>query len=221
MKLDLHNHTSVSVDANILPQTFLKTAKKLGIGIAITDHNSVSSWKVLSALNKTHRVPLVLGEEIMTCGPDGKKTGEIIGLFMNTHVAPASPEEVLDTLHGQGALITVPHPFDTFRNHFRELEKFCGLVDCIEVFNARSYTAGANEKARAFAIEKGLGITAGSDGHTVSEIGSAYVQNDDCQTLEEMRKAMMKRKVEVVGKRSGPVPHIMTQLIKANILSDE
>lgn len=221
MKLDLHNHTNQSKDANIYPETFLRTAQQLGIGVAITDHSSIQAWDSLKLHNKTYKIPLVLGEEVMTKNEEGKRTGEIIGLFMNTFVKDGTPGEVIDALRDQDALITVPHPFDTFRNNLKELELYYKKVDCVEVFNARSYTAGANEKALAFAKEKGLGMTAGSDGHTVKELGHAYVQNDECDTVEEMRKAILKGKVKIVGKRSGPMPHIKTQLIKANILKDE
>lgn len=221
MKLDLHNHTHFSKDANILPETFLKTAKKLGMGIAITDHNSIDAWKPLTAANKAFNVPLILGEEVMTFNAEGKKTGEIIGLFMNKFVKTGTPDEVLDALHDQDALITVPHPFDTVRNNLKELERVKKRIHAVEVFNARCYTQKANELAVAFQEKNNLGITAGSDGHTVAELGRAYIENEKLDSLEDMRKAIVKGNVKARGKRSNLIPHLKTQLIKYNILKDE
>ena len=221
MKLDLHNHTHFSRDANILPKTFLKTAQKKGMGIAITDHNSIDAWKPLTLANKEFNVPLILGEEVMTFNAEGKKSGEIIGLFMNEFVQTGTPDEVLDALHAQDALITVPHPFDAVRNNLKELERVKKRVHAIEVFNARCYTTKANGLAVAFQEKNNLGITAGSDGHTVAELGRAYIENKELDSLEDMRKAILKGKVNVQGKRSNLVPHLKTQLIKYNILKDE
>lgn len=221
MKLDLHNHTHFSKDANILPTTFLKTAQQKEIGIAITDHNSIDAWKPLQAANRKFNIPLILGEEVMTFDAQGKKTGEVIGLFMNSFVKPGPVDEVLDALHEQGALITVPHPFDTVRNNLKELERVKKRVHAVEVFNARCYTTKANELALQFQQENKTGITAGSDGHTVAELGRAYIENEKLDSLEDMRKAIMKGNVKVVGKRSNLIPHLKTQLIKYNILKDE
>jgi PHP-associated len=52
------------------------------------------------------------------------------------------------------------------------------LIDIVEVFNGRS-DSDANRRASDLRDTLGAAPGAGSDGHTVREIGSVYVQMED------------------------------------------
>ena len=54
-----------------------------------------------------------------------------------------------------------------------------GLLDAIEVFNAKTSLAHLNERAAAFAVERGLAAGAGSDAHVPDAIGAAFVEMPD------------------------------------------
>jgi predicted metal-dependent phosphoesterase TrpH len=54
-----------------------------------------------------------------------------------------------------------------------------GLVDAIEVLNAKTSLRSLNARAGAFAAEHGLAGGAGSDAHVPNAIGAAYVEMPD------------------------------------------
>ena len=58
--------------------------------------------------------------------------------------------------------------------------------------------------ALEFAEKNNSMITAGSDAHTPFEVGNAYIEAD-VQTLDELKEALIQRKVRAVGRRSNPL----------------
>jgi predicted metal-dependent phosphoesterase TrpH len=54
-----------------------------------------------------------------------------------------------------------------------------GVVDAIEVINAKTSLKHLNERASAFAREHGLLAGAGSDAHVPDALGAAYVEMPD------------------------------------------
>jgi predicted metal-dependent phosphoesterase TrpH len=54
-----------------------------------------------------------------------------------------------------------------------------GLLDAIEVLNAKTSLAHLNERAAAFAAEWDLPGGAGSDAHVPDALGAAYVEMPD------------------------------------------
>jgi predicted metal-dependent phosphoesterase TrpH len=79
--------------------------------------------------------------------------------------------------------VYVPHPFDPMRRNLTTstLEALVddGLVDAIEVLNAKTSFAHLNERAADFAEEHGLARGAGSDAHVPEALGAAYVEMPD------------------------------------------
>ena len=54
-----------------------------------------------------------------------------------------------------------------------------GLIDAVEVLNAKTSLRSLNERAAHFADEFGLAHGAGSDAHVPLALGSAYVEMPD------------------------------------------
>jgi predicted metal-dependent phosphoesterase TrpH len=54
-----------------------------------------------------------------------------------------------------------------------------GLLDAVEVFNAKTSLRSLNERAAHFALEFDLAAGAGSDGHVPNALGAAYVEMPD------------------------------------------
>ncbi len=77
----------------------------------------------------------------------------------------------------------VPHPFDPMRRNLSEAALVdlvdAGLVDAIEVFNAKTALQHLNDRAGVFAAERGLAAGAGSDAHVPDALGAAYVEMPD------------------------------------------
>lgn len=215
MKVDCHLHSLRSKDSNNLPKSIIHVAKKKGVEVAITDHNSVRAWKELTALGRTGGVKVIQGEEIITFDENEKKvSGELLGLFMNEFVKPGYYLNVIDSLREQDALIVVPHPFDFLRSNFSHLKTEWKKIDAIESFNARCYSDSFNEKAKAFALAHKIPQTAGSDAHFPEEIAASFIEIPRAQTLEDARRLLKKGKNLVHGKRSSVMVHIKTFFAK-------
>jgi predicted metal-dependent phosphoesterase TrpH len=172
MKIDLHIHSKYSGDSRMEPADILKTAEKAGLdGIAITDHNTIKGG--LEAGKIKSDIEVIVGSEIRT------DRGEVIGYFLNTEIEKRELFEVIDAIKEQGGTVCIPHPFDLFRIYkLKPEEDVLKSVDCIEVLNSRCILGASNKKARILAEEHGLGMTAGSDAHTPSEIGTSGVVVD-------------------------------------------
>jgi len=170
--LDLHCHTSASFDCLSDPVKVGRAAQRLGIThLAITDHDRIDG-----ALRARDAAPdgltVIVGEEVKTAA------GDLICLFLDAAVPPGlSPAETIALVREQGGLVGIPHPFDRHRNSMAnavaELDALAGLVDWVEVYNARVVFREGNERAQAFAQRTGLPGAAVSDAHSLLEVGVA------------------------------------------------
>lgn len=175
MKIDLHMHTHHSRDCTITTAEVLRLCQRRGLdGVAITDHNSLAGGIEATALAPKGFV-VIPGAEVKSA------EGEIIGLFLHEDVpAGLTPEETAISIRDQGGVVVIPHPFDPLRRsplRTPALHRLvaAGLVDAIEVLNARMALRGHNDRGAAFALEAGLPGTAGSDAHSRPEYGRAYL----------------------------------------------
>ena len=206
-KFDLHVHSKHSKDAISTPASLCKEALKKGLaGFAITDHNSIASFQEFKKLQKQNKDFLaVLGEEVKII-ENGKVQGELLCYFLQEKIQPASFGEILDSARKQNALVSVAHAFDNFRKPFRkDLSKEFKKVQAIETFNARSYTFKANKQALGFCERKKLPFTAGSDAHSLVELGKAGIECN-AKSEEELRRAILKRKCSVFKTHLTPMP---------------
>jgi predicted metal-dependent phosphoesterase TrpH len=189
LNVELHSHTFWSKDCVVPFEAILRICEMRKIDrIAITDHNTTEG-----ALRMQKLAPdrVIVGEEIMTT------KGELLGYFMTQSVpAGLSPKETIARLRGQGAAISVSHPFDQFRKGAwdePDLRDIMHLVDAIEIFNARCILSEDNRKATQFAKTHGLLGTAGSDAHSRVEYGRTLTQlaqfHDAQSFLESLKQA--------------------------------
>jgi predicted metal-dependent phosphoesterase TrpH len=181
-----------SGDSTTTPDEVEEAVVSSGLDVlCITDHNSLKG-----AVELADRLPcrVVVGEELRT------HAGEIIGLFLTEHVPfGISPREAAERIRAQGGLVYVPHPFDPMRRNMAEPALLdlvdAGLVDAIEVFNAKTSLDHLNDRAAAFAAERGLAAGAGSDAHVPDALGSAYVEMPDFRDapsfLASLRSALV------------------------------
>jgi len=165
-----------SGDSTTTPDELLEAVVACGIDVlCITDHNAIRGALEVAA-NLPCRV--IVGEELKT------HAGEIIGLFLNERVPiGVQPREATRLIRDQGGLVYIPHPFDPMRRNLdesamRDLASD-GLIDAIEVLNAKTSLKSLNAKAAAFAEEFDLAGGAGSDAHVPLALGAAYVEMPD------------------------------------------
>jgi predicted metal-dependent phosphoesterase TrpH len=176
VRVDLHSHTMWSGDSTTTPEELEEAVLASGLDVlCVTDHNSIRG-----ATELADRLPcrVVVGEELRT------HAGEIIGLFLTEHVPfGVSPREAAQRIRDQGGVVYVPHPFDPMRRNLAEAALVdlvdAGLVDAIEVLNAKTSLGHLNDRAAAFAADRSLAAGAGSDAHVPDALGAAYVEMPD------------------------------------------
>lgn len=192
--VDLHCHTSASFDSLAKPEAVVRAAASRGLThLAITDHGTIDG--ALAARDAAPQgLTILIGQEIRTLH------GDLIGVFLQRPVPTGLPaHEAIVAVREQGGLVGVPHPFDRFRGSLLRdrpdpnplLEAVAPLVDWIEAHNARVVGGTANDRAAAFAAEKGLPGVAVSDAHSALEVGVAYsVIDGDPATPEGLKAAL-------------------------------
>ena len=217
MRIDFHVHSQYSHDGFSKPETIIRTCKKKGLGLAITDHDNARAWQEIQALGKKFDVPVVLGQEIKTKF-EGRKAGELMGLFLTEEVKSKNYLEVIDEIKAQGGMVSAPHPFDVWRLNFKFLEQEKENIDAVEVFNSRCYLDSFNDNALKFTLKNNLVQMAGSDAHCPWEIGMAFVEAE-ANTVEEFRKKMEKGKSKTHGRRSPYSVHLWSFLAKMRVKS--
>lgn len=180
---------------------------EIGINcLAVADHNTISG---AVELKKIAPFTVIVGEEILT------PSGEVMGLFLTDEIPQGlSPEATVARIKEQGGLVCIPHPFHRLRRSLRpnEVEALVPQIDIIEVFNSRSALLSASNEVRLFAQKYGLLCSAGSDAHTLREIGGAYVEMPPFNDPEEFRLALARGRI--TGRRANPLVHILSSLVE-------
>jgi len=203
LKADLHVHTCYSLDCGTPLDKIVTRCLQIGINcIAIADHHSITGALKLREIAPFH---VIVAEEIMT------PIGELMGLFLTQEIPRGlSAQETIARIKSQGGLVNIPHPFGHSLHENKELlsQEILSQVDLIEVFNSRIPFPSASPKASKLALEYRLPASAGSDAHTVREIGRAYVEMPEFNGPEDFLDCLTRGKI--FGQRSSPLFHFVS-----------
>ena len=173
--VDLHCHTRASFDCLSAPRAVVRAAAERGLThLAITDHDRIDG-----ALEARELAPaglaVIVGEEVRT------RDGDLICLFLERAIPPGlTVEATIAAAREQGALVGLPHPFDRLRGSLLRdgrMESAAAGVDWVETHNAR-LVGGGNDRAAAWARDRGLPGVSVSDAHSILEVGVAYTALD-------------------------------------------
>lgn len=178
LKFDLHCHSRFSADGISEPEDMITRAKELGLsGFAITDHNTCEcvDYFLEKGLMNANGEPvdnflIIPGQEIST------SDGHLLALGVHLpNLKGITPAEAVKLIHQQGGLAIPAHPFDHFRAGIRQpvLDTLAD-IDALEVFNAATTWKSCNLKAREYAANRKIPMTAGSDAHHHQAVGRAY-----------------------------------------------
>ena len=208
LKADLHIHSEYSMDCNTALDKIIQRCQELEINcIAIADHGTAEG---ALKMQKIAPFTVIVAEEILTT------EGEVMGMFLKETIPSGStPQETIKKIREQGGLVNIPHPFERIRGSAlkdRALEEIAAQVDVMEVLNARSPFRANSNKAKSFASKHGIVPGAGSDAHTLFEIGNAYVVMPEFNNPQEFLKALSQGKI--YGKRSGIFVHFFSTWAK-------
>lgn len=205
MRMDLHCHSEASHDCITPLKAIAARCRAQGIAVqAITDHNQIWGAQKLRDMTEGSDLTVIVGEEVST------SEGEIIGLFLKERIEPGlSPEETVAQIEAQGGLVLLPHGFDPlkrFRLKEEARRRIAARIDIVEVFNARISRLKWNAAASVWAAEHGLPESAGSDAHTLKDIGTAWVETPlrAIEGPEDLLAALKTTESEVDGDWTHP-----------------
>ena len=190
--------------------------RELGINcIAVADHNTIAG-----ALKLKEIAPfkIIVAEEILT------PAGEIMGLFLDEAVPKGlSPQEAISQIRSQGGLVAIPHPFGRswpWSNSILTSTEILSQVDIIETFNSRTPFSNSIARAWQLAREQGKVASAGSDAHTLREIGRAYVEMPEFDGSGEFLDSLAQG--NIFGQKSSYLAHFASTWAKVrkHVLGD-
>ncbi|MDD4923218.1 MAG: PHP domain-containing protein [Dehalococcoidales bacterium] len=198
LKADLHVHSNYSYDCLNKPEDIIRRCQNTGINcIAVADHGTAEG---ALKIQKLAPFQVIVAEEVMT------QYGEVMGMFLKESIPNKIPfAEAILRIREQDGLVCIPHPFDKPNRHGlgrKKLEQFIDDVDIIEVFNARSPLPWFSQASLAFADKYGKEKSAGSDAHTIREIGSTYIEMPDFSEKQDFLSAL--KKGEIHGRATNP-----------------
>ena len=213
LKADLHIHTEYSFDCDNQLGKIIERCLERGINcIAIADHGTADgALKVQSLAPFT----VIVAEEILT------PHGEIMGMFLEETIPSGlSVEQTISAIKAQGGLVCIPHPFERVRHsalYSNIVEAIIGQIDVIEAFNARSPFSSSSARARDFAEKHGIAQSAGSDAHSLAEIGNAYVEMPEFNGKDDFLQALRQGKIN--GHRTSALNYINSIWVKLKKLN--
>ncbi|HSM09558.1 MAG TPA: dephospho-CoA kinase [Gemmatimonadota bacterium] len=206
-RVDLHMHTSASHDCRSDPVDVIARAREIGLDrIAITDHNEIEGALAARELDPGL---VIVAEEVRTA--EGL---DLIGLWIEERIPPGGTfVEVAAAIRAQGGVVYAPHPFDSRRGADEAFfDDVVDSIDAVEGFNARIHDGSRNQRAADWAARHGLPVGAGSDAHTLGEIGRGRVEMPPFDGPSAFLGALREGRIE--GRASSPLVHLASTWAK-------
>ena len=219
MAVDMHFHTDCS-DSFTRVESAIALAESRGTGVAITDHNLITS--LVRIRDTDPSVPVIPGMEVSTS--DGP---HILVYFYDMNdlerfwyrcirprlqecpwlaLRDCPTETLLDMLERENCVVSAAHPMGYFMtNKGVEVcirkgylnEDVAKRLDAYEVI-CSGMTRNSNRQSLASARRYGIGFTGGTDGHTLQEVGNV-VTVSSATDVDSFLDDVVRRRVDVIG----------------------
>jgi hypothetical protein len=207
--VDPHFHSHYS-DGNNSVNAIVERARELNIGIAITDHNDIRGALELDRYKGFVNIP---GIEVTS--KEGTHMGHDI--MSSTKL---KMEEIIVRARTYETVIIFPHPYSaTFtgihNSYFSEerLARLFTMVDGIEVINAENLNKW-NLRSALLGFNLAVGITGGSDGHRLAQMGKVVCYADCKNSRRAFLDAIKKNQTMVIGKEIDLIRKVTSNGVK-------
>jgi predicted metal-dependent phosphoesterase TrpH len=215
--VDMHFHSHYSDGLNRIDKIAAR-ARRLGIGIAITDHNDIRGALEIDQFKDVLSIP---GIELTSAEGSHLLVYfyqiEELRRFFEYEIAPfrglgimsslALPmSELITRARRYNSVIIFPHPYCAMYTgvcnlHFSEIERhhLFNQVDGVEVINANLISKW-NLKCTILGFNLRKTMVGGSDGHALSHMGSAVSYARCDATRHDFLDALRMKSNRVIGK---------------------
>ncbi|MBW2608438.1 MAG: PHP domain-containing protein [Deltaproteobacteria bacterium] len=215
--VDLHFHTHYS-DGNNSIEEIAKQAGKLGIGVAITDHNEIQGAVEIDSYKDVLSIPGIEitskeGTHILVYFYDVKSLKRFykndVKPFLGDTVMSSTSLKMEEIIGRAGAFKTItvfPHPyspvFTGIHNSYfpqERLNRLFKMIDGVEVINSGNLKKW-NLKCALLGFNLNKAIAGGSDGHTLVYLGKVVSYAHCKNTRKAFLDAVRKKQNKVIGK---------------------
>jgi PHP-associated len=232
--VDMHFHT-IHTDGLVSIRDLLSGVRARGIGCAVTDHNEVSG--AVHACRERGDLPVIPGIEVSAM--DGPhlllwfSSPRDLEDYFQRHIRDRRCEspwlltrlttaEVLEAAEGYSCVRAPAHPYGylIFNGGLakciekgyldRELYGRCEAIEGI----CSNMTHAENLRAVALALDLSLPVTGGTDGHLLSDLGTA-VTCAKADSPEEFLDELRKGRARVIGREK----HLPSKLFTGAVIS--
>ncbi len=215
--VDLHFHSELS-DGRARIEDIARRAMELGIGIAVTDHNSIHGAVEIDRFKNVFSIPGIEltsyeGTHLLVYFYDIKS----LLRFYSGHIQPSMGAEIMSSLSLElediiqrartfETVIIFPHPYcgsyTGIHNPYFQDERFeqlLDMVDGVEVINSENLNKW-NLRSALLGFNLNKGITGGSDGHRLAQMGRVVTVADCAWKRRSFLDAIKRGKTRVIGK---------------------
>lgn len=215
--VDMHFHSELS-DGHASIEDIARRALELGIGIAVTDHNSIHGAVEIDRFKNVFSIPGIEltsyeGTHLLVYFYDIK------GLlrFYSRHVQPFIGAEIMSSLSLElediiqrarrfETVVIFPHPYcgsyTGIHNPYFQNERFerlLAMVDGVEVINSENLNKW-NLRSALLGFNLNKGITGGSDGHRLVQMGRVVTLAEGAWRRRSFLDAVKRGRTRVIGK---------------------
>jgi predicted metal-dependent phosphoesterase TrpH len=214
---DLHFHTHYS-DGNNSIEEIAKQAGKLGIGVAITDHNEIKGAVEIDSYKDILSIPGIEitskeGTHILVYFYDVKSLKRFykndVKPFLGDTVMSSTSlkmEEIIKRARAFKTVTVFAHPFSPvftgiYNSYFPEerLDRLFKMIDGVEVINSGNLKKW-NLKCALLGFNLNKAIAGGSDGHTLVYLGKVVSYAQCKNSRKAFLDAVRKKQNKVIGK---------------------
>lgn len=229
--VDTHFHTQYSDGYNSV-NAIVKRARELNIGIALTDHNDIRGALELDRCKSPLNIPGIEvtsreGTHLLVYFYDIKA----LKAFYENDVRPnmghdimsstaLEMEEIIVRARAFDSVVVFPHPYcATFtgihNSYFSEdrLARLFEMVDGIEVINAENLNKW-NLRSALLGFNLDIGITGGSDGHRLAQMGKAVSYAACKNERQAFLDAIKNKQTHVIGKEIDLIRKVTSNGVK-------
>jgi len=173
MKIDLHNHTSLSSTCSILDvHDLIRLARERGLnGVCVTEHNTMEGGLIAEEIGREKGFLVLPAQEVKT------QEGDILtyGLF-DEGLRGIALNELCALAREREAVLVAAHPFRINAHAIgRAIYDYADCFAAVETLNGNCSDT-ENELAGKSAEELHLGMTGGSDAHSADNVARYYTE---------------------------------------------